>query len=431
MTITPSDSQAAAIRRIKDWFEHRTDDQQVFRLFGYAGTGKSTVLRFALADLGLDAADAADVVTATFTGKAAMVLRQKGTPAQTIHSLIYSVQEAPEEEIAEAEKTLAQMEGDAMGLAGWDRMDAEAKCEAMRQTIKEMRRPQFRLNPESAAVDAKLIVLDEVSMVGGDMARDLLSYGRPILVLGDPGQLPPIKGEGAFVDAAPDVMLTEVHRQAAESAVIRLATWARQGRPIPMGLHDPMVAKMPFGDLSPEMCLKADQVICGRNDTRVMLNNGIRRVAGRSGVLPAPGEKIICLKNSKAHGVVNGMFLDLEEAIDDAELIFKARLKTEEGDVVGEPNRKGEAPWVPVYKGPFLDHVQLDKDRGSRDWKLLRKIKPLEMVFGYAITCHKAQGSGWRNVIVWDDGLGRTEADRRRWLYTAITRAEEGLVLLS
>ncbi|MBB4267713.1 ATP-dependent DNA helicase [Roseospira visakhapatnamensis] len=430
MTITPSDSQAAAIRQIKAWFEHRTDEQQVFRLFGYAGTGKSTVLKFALDDLGLDADDAEDVVTATFTGKAAMVLRRKGTPAQTIHSLIYSVQEAPEEEIAEAEKELAQMEREVLALVGWARTEAQSQCEARRQAIKELRRPQFRLNPDSAAAHAKLIVLDEVSMVGGDMAKDLLSYERPILVLGDPGQLPPIKGEGAFVDATPDVMLTEVHRQAAESAVIRLATWARQGRPIPMGLHDPLVAKMRFGDLSPEMCLNADQVICGRNDTRIMLNNGIRRVAGHTSLLPDPGEKIICLKNSKDMGVVNGMFLELDEAIDDAELIFKARLITEDGAVVGTPNRDGEA-WVPVYKGPFLDHVQMDKDRNGRDWKLLRKVKPLEMVFGYAITCHKAQGSGWRNVIVWDDGLGRSDADRRRWLYTAITRAEEGLVLLS
>ncbi len=116
MTITPSDTQAAAIRQIKDWFEHRTDEQQVFRLFGYAGTGKSTVLRFALDDLGLDAGEPEDVVTATFTGKAAMVLRQKGTPAQTIHSLIYSVSEAPEEEIAAAEKALAKQERKAQGL---------------------------------------------------------------------------------------------------------------------------------------------------------------------------------------------------------------------------------------------------------------------------------------------------------------------------
>ena len=49
----PSAAQAAAIAEVRDWFENRTEDQQVFRLFGYAGSGKSTVLKFALDDLGL------------------------------------------------------------------------------------------------------------------------------------------------------------------------------------------------------------------------------------------------------------------------------------------------------------------------------------------------------------------------------------------
>ena len=107
--ITPSDTQARAIAAIKDWFENRTHESQVFRLFGYAGTGKSTVLKLALDELGLaphrgerDGECVPGVVTATFTGKAALVLRRKGTPARTIHSLIYSVIEATEEEIAAA-----------------------------------------------------------------------------------------------------------------------------------------------------------------------------------------------------------------------------------------------------------------------------------------------------------------------------------------
>ena len=54
-----------------------------------------------------------------------------------------------------------------------------------------------------------------------------------------------------------------------------------------------------------------------------------------------------------------------------------------------------------------------------------------EATFGWAITGHKSQGSQWENVVVWDDGLGRTEQDRRRWLYTVITRAEQGLVILA
>ena len=75
-----------------------------------------------------------------------------------------------------------------------------------------------------------------------------------------------------------------------------------------------------------------------------------------------------------------------------------------------------------------IDHVHLDPERSRRDWKAMRGL--IETVWGYAITCHKSQGSQWENVIVYDDGLGRTVEDRARWLYTAITRAEWGLVIL-
>ena len=95
------------------------------------------------------------------------------------------------------------------------------------------------------------VVLDEVSMVDEDMARDLMSFKKPILVLGDPGQLPPIRGEGAFTRDAPDVMLTEIHRQAEESAIIRLATMARQGDAIGFGQYDAHVAKMRKMDVTP------------------------------------------------------------------------------------------------------------------------------------------------------------------------------------
>ena len=120
-----------------------------------------------------------------------------------------------------------------------------------------MKKPRFALNPQSDAAHAKLIVLDEVSMVGEEMARDLMSFGKPILVLGDPGQLPPIKGEGAFTKDAPDIMLTEIHRQAGESAIIRLATMARQGEPIGFGQYDTFVWKMRKMDVTPEQACAA------------------------------------------------------------------------------------------------------------------------------------------------------------------------------
>ena len=108
VSFTPSPLQAQAIRDIKEWFLDRTDEQQVFRVFGYAGTGKTTITRHAIAELGLDTmtrdADgdfsmSDGVLYAAFTGKAALVMTRKGTPASTIHSLIYRVSEATKEEI--------------------------------------------------------------------------------------------------------------------------------------------------------------------------------------------------------------------------------------------------------------------------------------------------------------------------------------------
>jgi len=437
-TFTPSSTQAAAIREIREWFETRTRASQVFRLFGYAGSGKSTVLKFALEELGLSPHRSAKdgncvpgVVTATFTGKAALVLTRKGTPARTIHSLIYSVIEATEEEIEAAAKRVREAEDAARRLSGFDRTTAEATIEAMRQALSAMKHPRFALNPQSDAADARLIVLDEVSMVGEEMARDLMSFGKPILVLGDPGQLPPIKGEGAFTRDAPDVMLTEIHRQAAESAIIRLATMARMGEPIGFGSYDDHVAKLRKGDITPEQALRGGQLICGMNATRLQINNAMRAAAGLGGTCLPSGstEKIICLKNQNDLGLINGMFVTLEHIVDEGSLYFSAVVTDEDGRRVGPPDRDGRPGRLRIYKGHFEDHVAYDRSRHDRDWKEKRLLT--EATFGWAITAHKAQGSQWENVIVWDDGLGRSETDRRRWLYTAITRAERGLVLLA
>lgn len=437
--IMPSDTQFKAIAAIKEWFQHDTETQQVFRLFGYAGTGKSTVLKFALEEMGLEDHRSGDdtggcvpgVVTATFTGKAALVLRRKGTPARTIHSLIYSVIEATEEEVEAAEQKIDQAIADAHRLSGFERTTAMATIEAMRQAVSQMKRPRFAVNPKSDAAHARLIVLDEVSMVGEEMARDLMSFGKPILVLGDPGQLPPIEGAGAFTKDAPDIMLTEIHRQAAESAIIRLATMARQGQPIGFGQYDRHVAKMRKMDVTPEQALRGGQVICGLNATRLQLNNAMRHAAGFGGsYLPTgAGEKIICLKNQNDLGLINGMFITLDNIVDEGSQYFSAVVTDEDGNRIGPPQQDGSRGRLRIYKGHFEDHVAFDKHRHDRDWKVKRMLT--EATFGWAITGHKSQGSQWENVVVWDDGLGRTEQDRRRWLYTVITRAEQGLVILA
>jgi exodeoxyribonuclease-5 len=426
-TFTPSDAQARAIAAIRDWYLNRRHIQQVFRLFGYAGSGKSTITRYAIEALGLEIGSGrgwGGVQFAAFTGKAALVMTRKGTPASTIHSLIYRVSEANEEEIERVEKELAQLKAGLFLMGPAELAFARTQIAKLELRLAHIHEPRFVLNSQSLVRDCDLIVLDEVSMVGEEMANDLLAFGKPILVLGDPGQLPPIHGEGAFTNAAPDVMLDEIHRQAEGSAILRLATMARQGLPIDYGAYDDHVWKMPRCDVSPGQMLKGGQVLCGSNATRRGLNMSMKRAAGFTADLPSgSGEKIICLKNRHDLGLINGMFLTLSDVYHQPgnDVSFTAAVQTEDGQEISGRQY--------FWRGEYDDHIVFDRDRGRRDAQLRRTL--IETSWGYAITVHKSQGSSWDNVILFDDGFGRTPIDRNRWLYTAITRAERGLVILS
>src|SRR5215469_4567612 len=218
-----SPQQDVALRAVADWLKARPGQggtPPLFRLFGYAGTGKTTLAKHI--------AEGADgkVLFAAFTGKAALVMRRKGCAgASTIHSLIYKPLES------------------------------------------ESETPTFELWEDAPAAKAALIVIDECSMVDADLGRDLLSFGTPVLVLGDPAQLPPIQGGGFFTDAEPDAMLTEVHRQAADDPIIHLSMAVREGEWIEPGRYgDSEVVRKDA--LDPERVLAADQVLVGRNVTR-------------------------------------------------------------------------------------------------------------------------------------------------------------------
>lgn len=427
MTINLSDMQARAIAAIRDWYENRRGEQQIFRLFGYAGTGKTTITALAIDALGFEPmtpGGLGGVLFAAFTGKAALVMTRKGTPAQTIHSLIYRVSEATPEEIARVTEDLASLRRDLPRMGPAERDFAMTRIAQLELRLEDIHQPKFLINEQSTLRDADLLVLDEVSMVGADMAHDLLAFGKPILVLGDPGQLPPIKGLGFFTEAAPDVMLTEVHRQAGDSAILRLATLAREGLPIPPGAHDDHVWKMSRHDVGPAQMLQGGQVICGTNATRRSLNTAMKRAAGFGADYPTgSGEKIICLKNRHDLGLINGMFLTLTDVRQDPgdDFAFSAMVETEDGlSIAGRQS---------FWRGEYADHVAFDPERGRREWQARRGL--IETSWGYAITCHKAQGSQFPTVVVVDDGFGRSAADRSRWLYTAITRAEWGLVILA
>jgi ATP-dependent exoDNAse (exonuclease V) alpha subunit len=427
MSIVVSEAQSKAIAVIRDWYLNRRHQQQILSVFGYAGTGKTTITNLAMQALGLEPmtpGGLGGVLFAAFTGKAVLVMTRKGTPAQTIHSLIYRNSDASPEEIARVTEELAALERDLPRMWVAERGFAQAQIAQLKLRLDHIHEPQFVLNPHSDLRDADLLVLDEVSMVGKQMADDLLAFGKPILVLGDPGQLPPVKDEGFFVKGEPDVMLTEIHRQAADSPILRLATMARRGEPIPFGAFDDNVWKMSRHDVTPAQLLRGGQVICGKNATRRRLNTAMKSAAGFFTDYPAgAGEKIICLRNRHDLGLINGMFLMLSAVRPHPHnpRAFRAAIQTEDGVAIA-----GEQDF---WRGEYDDHVVFDPNRNRHEWATRRGL--IESSWGYAITCHKAQGSQYPTVVVVDDGFGHSAEVRNQWLYTAITRAEHGLLILS
>jgi exodeoxyribonuclease-5 len=358
--------QDAALTAASKWFKAERGKAAIFRLFGYAGTGKTTLARHIAA--GVDG----KVLFAAFTGKAACVMRSKGCHgASTIHRLIYKPQEKNEED------------------------------------------PTFELWSKAPASHAKLIIIDECSMVDAELARDLMSFEVPLLVLGDPAQLPPIQGGGFFTEAKPDAMLTEVHRQARDNPIVRLSMDIRAGKSLAEGQYgETQVVRR--GDLDPKRVLGADQVLVGRNATRRAYNVRLRERRGFAGALPVTGDKLVCLRNNRRNGLFNGGLWVVKERPKPRRKILRMQLKPDEdwGDGSDETVK------VSVRPECFTGRIE------ELEWL---ERKPFdEFDFGYVLTVHKAQGSQWDDVVLFDESDAFRE-NRGRWLYTGVTRAAKRL----
>ena len=359
-----SPQQEAALRAVSDWLKR--GEPQVFRLFGYAGTGKTTLAKQLAAD------SDGDVAFGAFTGKAALVLRAKGCKdARTIHSMIYRLRDADSEE------------------------------------------PTFVLNDDSAAAKAELIVIDECSMVDEELGRDLLSFGKKVLVLGDPAQLPPVKGGGFFTEAEPDMMLTEVHRQAADNPIVRLSMMVREGERIPPGVYGESRV-MRRADIDAELVRNADQVLVGLNRTRRGFTARMRQLAGHTDPFPQAEEKLVCLRNDKKKGLLNGGIW-----------IVKTTAARRGGKL-----RYGVVPDDDPGKKPLRIAVRPEyfTDGEEAIAPALRRATDA-FDYGYVLTVHKAQGSQWDDVVLFDES-GAFREHRNRWLYTGITRAAERLTIV-
>ena len=394
MTIyTWSPQQAAALDAVARWL--RTRSAPFFYLAGFAGTGKTTLAKYFAEDID------GQVAYGSFTGKAASVMRDMGCDgATTIHRLIYESRGKSSARLKELQAEKA---------AATNPLTILALRLRIREEVEKLKQPAFQLNPDANIRDAALVIIDECSMVNAEMGRDLLSFGVPVLVLGDPAQLPPVFGGGYFTKGEPDVMLTEVHRHARKSGILRLATDVRQDKALTWcDLGDARVIRK--DELHPDDVPSYDQVIVGRNKTRHATNKRMRELIGRTSMFPETGDRLVCLRNNHELGLLNG---EIYTAGGDARVFDDGTLQLFIED--------GSRPQtVDAWQAHFLGEKPEHYDRSG---------ETQEFDFGYVLTCHKSQGSQWPSVLVFDESRF-FRADWKAWLYTAITRASENLTVI-
>lgn len=390
-----SPQQSSALTSISDFL--RDPGRQTFYLAGYAGTGKTTLAKH------IAAQSNGTTLFCAFTGKAAHVMRRSGCPnAATIHSLIYNTFEKSRSRLKELQSAMAVEEKREVKDA--------AKIKTLQREIDKEReriqQPGFSLDEDSEVKDASLIVADECSMLDERMARDLLSFGVKLIVLGDPAQLPPVKGAGYFTSREPDVMLTEVHRQARDNPIIAMATTIREGKELLPGQYgDSAVLVEPDRDTKSAISLAADQLLVGRNTTRAQSNAWYRRQLGYGDRYPVNGDKLVCLRNNHDLGLLNGGIWKVEYRVNITDTELAMTLRSED-----DPDRRVD---VNAHTAHFLGQEK------SMDWRERRQAE--EFDFGYAMTVHKSQGSQWPSVALVDEW---TWEGRQAWLYTALTRAQ-------
>lgn len=379
-----------AIQRFKDCEPYTC-------IAGYAGTGKSTLIQFIISALELRPEE---VCYVAYTGKAAQVLRQKGCPnAVTAHKLLYKARPMP---------------------------NGTYKFE-----------PKVTLDGEY-----RLIVVDEISMLPNDMWLRLLNHRVHVIACGDPFQLPPIdKDSDNHVLDKPHVFLDEIMRQAYDSEIIRFSMWIREGKPISeFPASGAQVMLVDPQHVVSGMYTWADQILCATNQNRNAINDFVRKMKG-FGPEPVVGDKIIGLRNQWEF---------LSNSILDPSPLTNGTI----GTILNMNKTVIKPPfWICDKDIPVLytsmtddnntqfDYIPVDYTfltagekllTGKQEFQMRKSNKcpdpPFEFAYAYSITTHKAQGSEWQKVLVYEERFPFEKEEHARWAYTAATRASEKLV---
>jgi len=257
VSMTLSEDQRQAFDKMTAWMRGEYQKGENLSLGGYAGTGKTTLLKLLMDDTDLF------VHVMSLTGKACSVLVKKGVDAQTIHSSIYHVH-----------------------------IDKKKPVFTLRSHIED--------TPD-------LLIIDEASMVSTEVYRDLLSFSTPILWVGDHGQLEPV-GRNPGIMKNPDIRLEKIHRQAEGNPIIMFADRIRKGA-IPQAIastKDEQVKVISKVRANVHLT-EVDQIIVAMNRTRVRINKAIRQSQDKTTNYPVIGDKVLCLKNKRSESLFNGL----------------------------------------------------------------------------------------------------------------------------
>lgn len=318
-------------------------------LGGYAGTGKTFLIKYLVKFF-------PSFAVAAYTGKAANVLRKKGIAASTIHSRIYK----------------PSFDDDGVF---------------------------FDLNPDPGCDG---FIIDEASMVSQDIYDDLKAYNLPMIFVGDHGQLEPVDSKLNLMES-PDYTLEEIHRNAGDIA--KFAEHLRKGL-ASRGFkgESGSVEFLPGKALDTSLLTEVDQVICAFNKTRVAINSQIRSAMGHDGLINV-GERVMCLRNDRKHGLFNGM----------------------QGVVRRLYQKKSRHYMDFEFDGILLDGICYDPSTfGQESYKIKHgQDTPNPFDYGYCITAHKAQGDEWGDVLVIEQQCKNWS--HKRWAYTAASRAKKTL----
>lgn len=370
---------------------------------GFAGTGKTEVLAAAARE--------SNCYVLTPTNKAAQVLRDRGiSGAQTLHSAIYIPKEVLQAKKDGKGNPIIVRDKDGEPL-----LDAEGKHQFELEKVLV-----FDWREEFSGSTA---LVDEGSMLKPQELEDLKASFGKVVLFGDPFQLPPVKARDTFGEMVPDVFMKEVHRTALESPITRYATSIREGEENLELCDKVKLGKAGHSKLMDKIVEEDYQAIAWTNKLRHSLNRRVRAVLGHPQDYLVKGEKIMSLENIRVN-------------IEDTDI---RKLILYNGEEVLAPRDLGplkdysssrkvwlkghEIPIQPFYMEGFWDWWSND----VTTWGKL-------FDFSYAMTAHKAQGSEWDRVAVWDQRamqyrtMGQVGTDR--WFYTAVTRAKDTLVIV-